>query len=62
LLEKFDLCLLRDRRYDKVEHLLVKVIKTRKRMLGQKYSDTLTSIANLASTYKIKNDGRRLKN
>ncbi|KAF7503137.1 hypothetical protein GJ744_004279 [Endocarpon pusillum] len=38
------------------EKLLVQVIETRKRVLGQEHPDTLTSIVNLASAYR--NQGR----
>ncbi|KAH6681362.1 hypothetical protein B0J14DRAFT_633104 [Halenospora varia] len=38
-------------RWKEAEKLFVQVMETRKRVLGQEHPDTLTSIANLASTY-----------
>jgi tetratricopeptide (TPR) repeat protein len=38
-------------RWKEAEELEVQVIETRKRMLGQKHPDTLTSMANLALMY-----------
>jgi Tetratricopeptide repeat len=38
-------------RWKEVEELEVQVMETRKRVLGQEHPDTLSSIANLASTY-----------
>jgi tetratricopeptide (TPR) repeat protein len=38
-------------RWKEAEELEVQVMETRKRVLGQKHPDTLTSMANLASTY-----------
>ncbi|KAF2818065.1 hypothetical protein CC86DRAFT_309981, partial [Ophiobolus disseminans] len=42
--------------YNKGEELFVQVIETRRKKLGADYPDTLTSMANLASTYR--NQGR----
>lgn len=48
--------LLSDGKYNKAEELFVQVMETRKRVLGDEHPDTLTSMANLASTYR--NQGR----
>ncbi|KAF1967093.1 kinesin light chain [Bimuria novae-zelandiae CBS 107.79] len=40
-----------DGRYSESEELFVQVMETRKRVLGEEHSDTLTSMANLASTF-----------
>jgi hypothetical protein len=45
-----------DGRYKAAEELFVQVMETRKRALGDENPDTLTSIGNLASTYR--NQGR----
>jgi tetratricopeptide (TPR) repeat protein len=45
-------CLYRDGRWDEAEELFIQVMETRKRVLGQEHPDTLTSMANLASTYR----------
>jgi tetratricopeptide (TPR) repeat protein len=42
--------------WEKAEELFVQVMETRKRVLGQEHPSTLTSMANLASTYR--NQGR----
>ncbi|KAI9777309.1 MAG: hypothetical protein M1816_004797 [Peltula sp. TS41687] len=46
----------KDGRWKEAEKLFVQVMETRRRVLGQEHPDTLTSIANLASTYR--NQGR----
>jgi hypothetical protein len=46
------LCLLSDGRYNEAEELFVQVMETRKRVLGAEHPDTLTSMANLAFTWK----------
>ncbi|OCK72871.1 hypothetical protein K432DRAFT_38395 [Lepidopterella palustris CBS 459.81] len=38
-------------RWKEAEELDVQVMETRKRVLGEGHPDTLTSMANLASTY-----------
>ena len=40
---------------------MVQVMETSKRVLGAEHPDTLTSMANLASTSGIKGGGRRPK-
>ncbi|KAF2188857.1 HET-domain-containing protein [Zopfia rhizophila CBS 207.26] len=45
-----------DGRYNEAEELFAQVMETRKRVLGAEHPDTLTSMANLASTYR--NQGR----
>jgi hypothetical protein len=45
-----------DGRYEEAEELNVQVMQTRKRLLGEEHPDTLTSMANLAATYR--NQGR----
>ena len=45
------MALLADGRYDEAEELFVQVRETRKRVLGEEHPDTLTSMANLASTF-----------
>jgi tetratricopeptide (TPR) repeat protein len=56
LARRFGLCLYQDGRYDEAEGQFTKVFETRKRVLGQEHPDTLTSMVNLASTYR--NQGR----
>jgi tetratricopeptide (TPR) repeat protein len=51
LLEKFGRCLYSDGRYNEAERSFSRVMETRTRVLGQEHPDTLTSIANLASTF-----------
>jgi tetratricopeptide (TPR) repeat protein len=53
---KCALTLYSDGRYEEAEELFVQVMQTRKRVLGDEHSYTLTSMANLASTYR--NQGR----
>ena len=48
-------------RWAEAEKLDVQVMETRKTVLGPEHPDTLTSMANLASTYRIRDDGRRRK-
>jgi hypothetical protein len=45
-----------DGRWREAKELFVQVMETRKRVLGEEHPSTLTSIANLASTYG--NQGR----
>ncbi|KAN0117100.1 hypothetical protein V8E51_003077 [Hyaloscypha variabilis] len=52
LSRRFGQRLFTDRRYNEAEPLFIEEIKRRKRVLGQEHPDTLTSIANLASTYR----------
>ncbi|KIM93232.1 hypothetical protein OIDMADRAFT_75421, partial [Oidiodendron maius Zn] len=52
LAEKFALCLFDDRRFNEAELWFIEVMETRKRVVGTEHPDTLTSMANLASTYK----------
>jgi len=51
LLWKFAMCLYSDGRYNEAEKSFSQVIETRQRVLGAEHPDTLTSIANLASTF-----------
>ena len=53
---KFGLCLYNDGCWKEAEDLFVLVMEARKWVLGQEHPDTLTSMANLASTYR--NQGR----
>ncbi|KAH7319053.1 hypothetical protein BKA65DRAFT_356306, partial [Rhexocercosporidium sp. MPI-PUGE-AT-0058] len=46
-----------DGRYNEAEASFLEVMETRKRVLGAEHPSTLTSIVNLASTYR--NQGRR---
>ncbi len=48
VLRKFGLCLLYDERYNGMERPLLQLLKTRKKVLGHEYQDTLTAMANLA--------------
>jgi hypothetical protein len=41
-----------DGRFKEAEELFVQVMETRKRVLREDHPDTLTSMANLASTYR----------
>ncbi|KAF9884697.1 hypothetical protein FE257_001326 [Aspergillus nanangensis] len=56
LVRKVGGCLYKDGRYNEAEFLYGKVLETRKQVLGPDHPDTLTSMANLASTYQ--NQGR----
>jgi tetratricopeptide (TPR) repeat protein len=51
LLWKFGMCVYRDGRYDEAEKAFTQVMENRKRVLGAEHPDTLTSMANLASTF-----------
>ena len=51
LLWKFGMCLYSDGRYSEAETPILRVMETRRRVLGPEHPDTLTSMANLASTY-----------
>ncbi|KAK7177494.1 Kinesin light chain 5 [Paraphaeosphaeria sporulosa] len=51
LLWKCAMALYNDGRYEEAEELNVQVMETRKRVLGEEHPDTLTSMANLASTF-----------
>ncbi|KAF2726855.1 HET-domain-containing protein, partial [Polyplosphaeria fusca] len=57
LARKCAMALYNDGRWTEAEQLDVQVMETRKRVLGDEHPDTLTSIANLASTYR--NQGRK---
>ncbi|KAI9866792.1 MAG: hypothetical protein M1813_000734 [Trichoglossum hirsutum] len=57
LSESVGLCLLANGRYNEAEESLSEVMEMKKRILGQKHPDTLTTMAYLAST--IWNQGRR---
>ncbi|KAF2689001.1 kinesin light chain 3 [Lentithecium fluviatile CBS 122367] len=52
LLRKCGAALYSDGRWKEAEDLFVQVIETKKRVLGEEHLDTLTSMANLASTYR----------
>ncbi len=56
LSRRFGQCLLSDGRYNEAEAPFLEVMERHKRVLGQEHPDTLTSMANLASTYR--NQGR----
>ena len=56
LLRRYGTCLYYDGRYNEAEVSIKQVMETRKRVLGAEHPDTLTSMANLASTYR--NQGR----
>ena len=56
LARKVGMCLYSDGRWKEAEELYMQVMETRKRVLGEEHPDTLTSMANLASTYR--NQGR----
>jgi hypothetical protein len=51
LSRRFGECLLSDGRYNEAEIPFVEVMERHKRVLGQEHPDTLTSMANLASTF-----------
>jgi hypothetical protein len=46
------MCLYSDGRYNEAERLFSEVVETRTRVLGEEHPDTLTSMANLALTYR----------
>jgi hypothetical protein len=50
------MCLYSDGRYNEAEVSFMEVAERRKKVLGAEHPDTLTSMANLASTYR--NQGR----
>jgi tetratricopeptide (TPR) repeat protein len=56
LVWRYGMCLYGDGRWNEAEDSLRQVMETRKRVLGTEHPDTLTSMANLASTYR--NQGR----
>jgi len=56
LLWKFGMCLYHDGRYNEAEKSFFQVMETFKRVLREEHPSTLTSMANLASTYR--NQGR----
>jgi hypothetical protein len=56
LVWKCAMTLFEDGRWREAEELFMQVMETRKRVLGEEHPDTLTSMANLASTYR--NQGR----
>ena len=56
LLWKFAMCLYSDGRYNEAEKSFSQVMETRKSVRGEEHPNTLTSMANLASTYR--NQGR----
>jgi hypothetical protein len=49
---KFAKTLFSDGRYKEAKELFVEVIETRKRVLSDEYPSTLSSINNLATTYR----------
>jgi hypothetical protein len=51
LVGKFGMCLYVDGRYNEAEGPFFKVMETRKTKLGADYPDSLSSMANLASTF-----------
>jgi hypothetical protein len=51
LLWKFGMCLYSDGRYNEAETPILRVMETRRRVLGPEHPSTLTSMSNLASTY-----------
>ena len=53
---RFGMCLYSDGRFNEAEGLFIEVMETSLRVLGAEHPDTLTSMANLASTYR--NQGR----
>jgi hypothetical protein len=50
------MCLYQDGRWDEAEVAIAQVLEVERRTLGADHPDTLTSMANLASTYR--NQGR----
>jgi Tetratricopeptide repeat len=46
------MCLYSNRQYNKAEISFIEVAERQKKVLGEEHLDTLTSISNLASTYK----------
>lgn len=49
---KLDICLYSDGRYNEAEKVFLEVVETRKRVLGEKHPDTLSSKTNLTFTLK----------
>lgn len=56
LMWRYAMCLYADGRWDEAEIPIIQVLDMDKRVLGAEHPDTLTSMANLASTYR--NQGR----
>jgi tetratricopeptide (TPR) repeat protein len=56
LLWRYGMCLLSYGRWNEAEELFTQVLKVEKKALGEEHPSTLTSMANLASTYR--NQGR----
>ena len=56
LMWRYGMCLLSDGRWNEAESSFTQVLEIEKRNLGAEHTDTLTSMANLASTYR--NQGR----
>src|SRR6202043_2017471 len=54
---RFGICLYSDGRYNEAEVSFVEVAERRKKVLGEEHPDRLTRMANLASTYRIKEGG-----
>ena len=52
LSRRFGRCLLSDGRYNEAETPFIEVMERHKRILGQEHPSTLTSMANLAATYR----------
>ncbi|KAJ4303184.1 hypothetical protein N0V90_002077 [Kalmusia sp. IMI 367209] len=52
LVQKYAMALNSDGRYNESEELFTQVVRIRKRILGNEHSDTLISMAGLASTYR----------
>ena len=50
------MCLYEDGKYNKAAVAFIKVAETRKKMLGEEHPNTLTSMVNLASTYRKERD------
>ncbi|KAF2808823.1 FabD/lysophospholipase-like protein [Mytilinidion resinicola] len=56
LMWRYGMCLYEDGRWNEAEVPISQVLETSSRVLGEEHPDTLTSMANLASTYR--NQGR----
>ena len=56
LMWRYGMCLYEDGRWDETEIAITQVLEWEKRFLGAEHLDTLTSVANLAATYR--NQGR----
>jgi Tetratricopeptide repeat len=48
---RFGMCLYRDGRYNEAEVSFMEVAEKQKKVLGEEHPSTLTSMANLASTF-----------